>query len=132
MLKTKNHSKRNARAEIRKLEKQADCLFQIRMKEKYPYSVLSGQPTEVIHHFVPKSQSNNLRYDEKNACPCTNGEHFRHHNVGDPSLSIAFIKDRGQKWIDDLNFRRHQICKHTKQYLEEIINDLMDTKSLPF
>lgn len=132
MKKYKNHTVRNKRAELRKLERQADALFQIKMKEKYPVSVLSGLPTEVIHHFVPKSQSNNLRYDERNACPCTNGEHFRHHNTSDPSLSIAFIKTRGQKVIDQLNRDRHVICKHTKEYLEGVINELMDSKSLPF
>jgi len=130
--KIKNHTVRNKRADIRKFERQADALFQIRMKEKYPRSIVSGLPTEVIHHFVPKSQSNNLRYDELNAIPLTNGEHFRHHNTSDPSVMVCAIKERGQKWADDLQIRRHIICKHTKEYLESVIEKLMDTKGLPF
>jgi hypothetical protein len=120
-----NHTVSDKRAEIRKLEKLADALYQIRMKELYPKSVVKGsKPTEVIHHFVPKSQSNNLRYDEKNACPATNGQHFRHHEYGDPTLTDAFRKNRGQKWIDNLEIRRHITKKHTKEYLHPIIDSL--------
>lgn len=120
-----NHTVSDKRLEIRKLEKYADRLFQLRGKELYPVSVVKGgKPTQVIHHFIPKSQSNNLRYDFKNACPATNGQHFRHHNCGDPTLTNAFIKNRGQKWIDDLEIRRHIIRKHTKEYLEGIIESL--------
>jgi 5-methylcytosine-specific restriction endonuclease McrA len=120
-----NHIVSDSILEIRKLEKIADALFQLRGKELYPKSVVKGgKPTEVIHHFVPKSQSNNLRYDFRNACPATNGQHYRHHECGDPTLTNAFRKNRGQKWIDDLEVRRHIICKHTKEYLESVIERL--------
>ena len=126
-----NHTVSDKRVEIRKLEKLADSLYQIRGKELYPKSVVKGgRPTEVIHHFIPKSQSNNLRYDFKNACPATNGQHYRHHEFGDPTLTNYFRKNRGQKWIDDLEIRRHIIRKHTKEYLEGIIESL--SSSTPF
>lgn len=123
-MKTKNHTVKNKRAEIRKLEKLADSLYQIRMKEKYPVSIISGLPVEVIHHYCPKSQSNNLRYDEINAIPLTNGEHFRHHTCGDPIIISTILKKRGPEWEDDINLRRHIICKHTKEYLESVIERL--------
>lgn len=119
-----NHTVRNKRAEIRKLEKTADALFQMAGKIKYPYSIISGKPVEVIHHFVPKSQSNNLRYDFDNAIPLTNGEHFRHHNTGDPSIVSTIIAKRGLAWSDGLNLRRHIPVKETKERLEKIIEEL--------
>lgn len=123
-MKFKNHTVRDKRAEIRKLEKRADALYQIRMKEKYPVSIISGLPVEVIHHYCPKSQSNNLRYDESNAIPLTCGEHFRHHTCGDPIIMSTIIRKKGKKWEDDINLRRHIVCKHTKEYLERVIESL--------
>jgi len=132
----KNHTVRNKRADIRKLEKYADSLFQTAGKKLFPISV-TGEPTEVIHHFVPKSQSNNLRYDFLNACPSTNGWHYRHHTFGDPTLSDAFRKKFGQKRIDYLTQQRKITVKETKDRLEQIIVDLETIiygkpKRLPF
>jgi len=133
-----NHTVKRKRLEIRKLEKYADKLFQEAGKKLYPVSVVETRlPTEVIHHFIPKSQSNNLRYDFKNACPATNGQHFRYHTCGDPMLTNAFIRDRGQDWIDDLEVRRHIVVKQTKERLEAVIVELETIiygkpKKLPF
>jgi hypothetical protein len=133
-----NHTVKKKRSDIRKLEKYADKLFQEAGKKLYPVSVVETRlPTEVIHHFIPKSQSNNLRYDFKNACPATNGQHFRYHTCGDPMLTNAFIRDRGQEWIDDLEVRRHIVVKQTKERLEAVIVELETIiygkpKSLPF
>ena len=121
---------KNARQALRILEKRADQLFQIRGREKYPVSIISGEPTEVGHHFIPKSQSNNLRYDFDNYIPLTNKEHCRHHLSGDPSIVSTIVLKRGSKWYDDLNLRRHIIRKHTKEYLEGIIESL--SSSTPF
>lgn len=118
------------RAEIRKLEKVADSLFQLAGKKLYPKSIISGEPTEVGHHFIPKSQSNNLRYDFNNFIPLTNKEHCRHHLSGDPSIVSTIILKRGYEWYNDLNLRRHIIRKQTKEYLESVIESL--SNKLPF
>lgn len=118
-----NHTTKERREEIRALEKTADALFQEAGKIMFPISV-TGEPTEVIHHFVPKSQSNNLRYDFLNACPATNGWHSRHHLYGDPTLSDAFRKKFGQKRIDYLTRQRQIPVKETKERLEKIIEEL--------
>lgn len=123
-MKSVNHTVKNKRAEIRKLEKRADALYQIRCRELKPVSIISGEPTEVIHHFVPKSQSNNLRYDMSNGIPLTCGEHFRHHTCGDPIIMSTIIAKNGLAWSNLLNKKRHIICKHTKEYLEGIIESL--------
>lgn len=121
---------KSLRKELSSLERKADALFQIRMREKYPVSIISGLPTEVIHHYVPKSQSNNLRYDELNAIPLTCAEHFRHHTCGDPNIMATILKKKGQDWNDDLQLRRRTICKHTIEYLQKIIENL--SSKLPF
>lgn len=115
-----NHTTKERRKKIRELEIYADSLYQKYGKILFPISV-TGEPTEVIHHYVPKSQSNNLRYDIKNACPSTNGWHFRHHKLGDPTLSDAFKKKFGQKRIDYLTEQRRINMTHTEEYLREVI-----------
>lgn len=131
-----NHTVKKKREDIRKLEKLADSLFQEAGKKLFPISV-TGEPTEVIHHFVPKSQSNNLRYDFLNACPSTNGWHYRHHYTSDPTLSDAFRKKFGQKRIDYLTKQRHIPIKQTRERLEKVIEELKEIvygkpKKLPF
>lgn len=111
---------------LKPLQKQADKLYQIKLIEKKPFSVVSGLPTEVIHHFIYKSQSNNLRYDWDNGVPLTNKEHDQHHLSGDPMIVAAIIKHYGQEWLDDLNLRRRILCKTNKGYLLEIIEKLTD------
>ena len=109
---------------LKSLVKRADKLYQIKLISENPYSLVSGEPTEVIHHYVPKSQSNALRYDPLNGIPLTNREHARHHLSGDPSIVATIVKKRGVAWDDDLQLRRRTICKFNKGYLEQIIADL--------
>ncbi len=131
-----NHTVRDKREKIRKLEKYADSLYQTAGKTMFPTSV-TGEPTEVIHHYVPKSQSNNLRFDFLNACPATNGWHYRHHYTSDPTLSDAFKKKFGQKRIDYLTEQRRITVKETEERLKNVINELEiivygKPKKLPF
>jgi len=118
-----NHTTQKRREEIRALEKTADGLYQTAGKIMFPISV-TGEPTEVIHHYCPKSQSNNLRYDFLNACPATEKWHYRHHTFGDMTLSDAFRKKFGQKRIDYLTEQRRVYVKETKERLENIIEEL--------
>ena len=61
-------------------------------KKKFPKSILSGLPTQVMHHFFPKSVSSFHRYNWDNLIPLTNGEHMRLHQSGDPSIEQSIIK----------------------------------------
>ena len=110
--------------ELDKLKTKADELYQKIGITANPYSIVSGKPTEVIHHFVPKSQSNNLRYDFDNGVPLTNGEHTRHHKGGDPEIAATIIKNMGEAWYEDLQARRRIICKLNVGYLKEVITNL--------
>lgn len=109
---------------LKSLIKEADKLYQIKYIRENPYSVVSGKPTEVIHHFIYKGQSSYLRYDEKNAIPLTHQEHTQHHLSGDPAIVIKIKEAMGQEWFDDLQARRRIICKFNKKYLNEVIKEL--------
>lgn len=109
---------------IKALRSKADKLYQIKLIKLKPYSVISGEPTEVIHHYIRKSQSNNLRYDFENGIPLTNKEHCQHHLSGDPSIVAGILKANGQEWHDDLQARRRIIRNLNKEYLQEVIKDL--------
>ena len=109
---------------VKNLEKKADKLFQVQLIKLMPRSIISGEPTEVIHHYIYKSQSNNLRYDIDNGIPLTNKEHCRHHLSGDPSIVAGIIAVRGIEWHDSLQKKRRTICHLNKGYLQETITRL--------
>jgi hypothetical protein len=115
---------KNKPSKLRKLIKEADKLFQEKYIQEKPKSAVSGKPTEIIHHFIPKGQSNNLRYDEKNAVPLTKAEHFAYHTKGDPEIVTQIVKTYGVKWYNDLQMRRRITCKFNIGYLETIIRQL--------
>jgi len=110
--------------EIERLRSIADALFQNRGKEMFPYSIISGEPVEVIHHFIYKSQAKSLRYDFDNAIPLTNSEHCRHHKSGDPTIVSEILRKKGLKWEANLQQKRRILTKHTKEYLESVIERL--------
>jgi len=116
--------------EIEKLRDRADALFQIRGKEMFSVSIISGEPVQVIHHFIYKSQAKSLRYDFDNAIPLTNSEHCRHHQSGDPTIVAEILRKKGLKWEEGLQKKRHLLTKHTKEYLESVIERL--STKLPF
>lgn len=88
--------------------------------------LVCGKPAQTCHHYIPKSQSNATRYYPKNLVPICNACHFAHHTKGDPHIQNTIEKIRGQKWVDELNLKRREICKLSVKELEEIINNLED------
>ena len=115
---------------LRNLEKKADCLLQIKFKEKNNICIVCGQQSSCGHHVVFKSQSNALRYSINNLVPLCAKCHTRLHFSGDPAILGTIIKVKGLDWFDQLQKERHKICKHTKEYLENIIEKL--SSKLPF
>lgn len=112
------------RAKIRKLETFADKLYQCKYLQENPYCIVCGSPASCLHHVVYKSQSNALRYSKENGIPICSRCHTRHHLSGDPTILGTIIKVKGMKWFDRLQSDRHVICKHTKEYLESVIERL--------
>jgi len=52
-----------------KLRKKCDKLMQQIYTKKYPKCDICGAPTHCMHHFVEKSRSSRLRYEEENLIP---------------------------------------------------------------
>lgn len=109
---------------LKDLVTEADRLLQEKYVALFPECLVCGSQTSEMHHFVPKSQSNNLRYDPFNLIPLCRRCHARHHLSGDPSIVSTIIEKKGFAWNDDLQLRRHTICKTNKGYLETVIEAL--------
>lgn len=79
-----------------------------------------GVPFEVMHHFIAKSQSNHLRYDDRNLIYLCHGCHFSHHNVGNQKVMSTVILERGEKWHKEIiKLARKQVGPYTlKEYRE--------------
>lgn len=106
------------------LEKKCDLLLQKKYTQKNPKCLVCGGVTNCMHHFIPKSQSNELRYSKDNLIPLCSSCHCRHHLSGDPSIVGKIIAVKGMDWFDDLQRRRHIICKNNKSHLEEVFKEL--------
>ena len=80
--------------------RKSDALFQKAGKLKYPKSIISGEPTQVIHHWIFKSQATNTRYDlDDNAIPLTIVEHDIIHNRTKRSvLETQITLSKGEDW----------------------------------
>lgn len=115
---------KNKRAEIRKLETRADLLLQSSFTPKNPICIVCGGQTSCGHHVVYKSQSNALRYSDINLVPLCSKCHTRLHFSGDPAILGTIIKVKGLGWFDELQKERHILTKHTKEYLESVIERL--------
>lgn len=109
------------------LRRKADAIFQQVCKRLKPVSILSGEPTEVIHHRVKKSESNNLRYYMPNGVPLTNKEHDSIHSRG-KSVELEIDMKMGQEWLEDLNEKRKIICKFSPEYLKAKCEELEQYK----
>lgn len=109
---------RNARRNL------ADKLYQQKLKFLSPKCLVCGKPTQVIHHFVPKSVSNRLRYDIHNGVALCNGCHMRHHQAGDPMIHLTIEKKMGQDWIEYITKARYEVVKTDKAFYENAITKL--------
>ena len=109
---------------VKSLRKKADRLAQIKYVTLNPICLVCDGQTAEMHHFIPKSQSNNLRYDPLNLIPLCKKCHCRHHLSGDPSIVATIIKKNGFKWEENLQRRRHILCKINQGYLKDIIQKL--------
>ena len=121
--KENKHKKLKVIVEPDRLRKLADRRFQEAGVNLYRYSIISGLPTEVGHHWIYKSQSNNTRYDiEDNFIPLTIKEHDQIHNQKSGSdLMLQICLKKGIEWQQRLLEKSRIICKFTIPYLSETI-----------
>jgi len=112
-----------------KLQKMCDREMQIKGKILYPKSVVSGKPTEVMHHYIPKSVSSALRYFWLNLIPLTNAEHCRLHQSPDPSIEVAIYQRMGgDKWFNKLLLEKKKVLKINRAYYEAKLEELLTLK----
>lgn len=114
-------------SKYRALEIKCDRLLQLHYVPLNQDCFVCGKPTAEMHHFIAKSQSNELRYDPKNLIPLCKGCHIKHHLSGDPQIVMSIIKKKGIPWYDDLQKRRHNICKLNREYLLNVIKSISQT-----
>ena len=114
-------------SKYRALEQKCDRLLQIHYVPLNPNCIVCGGMTSEMHHVIPKSQSNELRYFSSNLVPLCKRCHCRHHLSGDPNILATIIKIKGQEWFDDLQSRRHNICKLNREYLLNVIKLISQT-----
>lgn len=112
--------KRQSKMPIPKLQRMCDKLYQQVGKRLMPFSIVSGKPTQVIHHFFTKQSSSRLRYDITNGIPLTFGEHFAHHIKSDPTIHAKIIMVKGQIWYNNLFIRRRDYVKTDRQHYEKV------------
>jgi 5-methylcytosine-specific restriction endonuclease McrA len=105
-----------------KYKRKADKLLQLKYVPLNPQCFICNETTSEMHHYIPKSQSNNLRYDPDNLIPLCRKCHARHHLSGDPRIVSTIVLRKGKEWVDGLQAKRSVLCKLNKTVLEEIIN----------
>jgi len=107
----------------------ADKLFQQVCLLLNPYSMVSGKPAQVTHHFIPKSLSNALRYDIENGITLTNGEHLQHHSQGDPEIYEKMTANKSPEWFAHIRTKRREIIKPTLTWYKSKIDELNENLS---
>lgn len=79
------------------------------------------RPFQLMHHFVEKSQSAGLRYEDKNLIFLCHECHASHHLAGNPHIVSTILRKRGYEWYDQLHKLRlaRKNTNINKSYLNE-------------
>ena len=112
-----------------KLKREADILWQFAVLKKYGKRCeVCGEPTGTAHHFFPKGSFSQLRYDIDNGVPLCVSCHFKHHQIGDPTIHQKIISKRGLKWYKDLTEKSKKLLTKPKSiaYYKERIKELQN------
>ena len=120
---------------VKILQKKCDKLMQQIYTKKYPKCDICGEPTYTMHHFVEKSRSNRLRYEEENLIPLCFKCHYGVHNncagrmLNNVNRSYDFTgkiidKRGGKKWKDKMEKKGRESIKVNKVYYEEMLEKL--------
>lgn len=92
------------------MRNKCDALLTPIIKLMHPHCLLTGEPTEVAHHHIHKSQSSSCRYYLPNLIPLTHKAHQAlHHNESYYASKIVQI--RGIEWFEDIERKKHELVK---------------------
>lgn len=106
---------------IGKLKVEADRAMQDHFRRVKTHCEMCGQPYQVAHHFIWKSQSNYLRYDEKNLIFICNKCHTKFHAYPDPLYPIRVYKMRGKEWEEYIESHRRLLKSDNRAELMGLI-----------
>ena len=117
---------RKKKQKWQELQKVADRLYQEVLLSENKVCFGCGRHSEVIHHFIPKSLSAYLRYDDLNGIPLCGKCHFSHHSKYDPEIILKVKEKMGRYRLSYLRNHRKDEERWTRQvgYYEKIIEDL--------
>lgn len=118
----KSPLRKKSRNLLKGLKDRADRALQDFYRATYPDKKCEscGAPFQLMHHFIPKSQSNYLRYMDSNLIFLCHKCHYLHHNTGDPLIHGRVIQGRGFEWLDAIQQARRvqRSSPGKKEYLE--------------
>ena len=117
----KMKKKKIKRKTIGKLKEEADRAMQDHFRRIKTHCEMCGGQYQVAHHFIWKSQSNYLRYDEKCLIFVCNKCHSKFHAFPDPTYPIKVYKMRGLEWEKYIEDHRHLVKRDNRLEIEEII-----------
>ena len=103
-----------------KLKAKADRAMQDYFRRIKTHCELCGEPYQVAHHFIWKSQSNYLRYDEKDLIFICNKCHSKFHAFPDPTYPIKVARLRGPEWVDYIENHKRLLKSDNRKELEQI------------
>lgn len=129
-IKPKVKKKRVLLPSVKSMRKKCDDLLTPIIKKMYPYCLLTGEPTEVAHHHIKKSESSSCRYYLPNLIPLTHKAHMALHSH-ETMYSSRIVAIKGIEWWEDLERQKrigvktdvHFYIEHFK-ILTEINNSL--------
>lgn len=96
----KTKIKKQSLQPMRLLIKKVDRQLQDWYRAKHPGTPCEscGVHFDIVHHFVEKSQSAGLRFEDINLIFLCHRCHFRHHRTGDQEVMSTVILGRGEVW----------------------------------
>jgi len=97
--------KRKSKNPRKVLLAKADRLLQdyYRLKWKDKPCMCCNEKMELCHHFVLKSHSNRLRFEELNLIPICNFCHSKVHGFHGEILNGLIILSKGEKWLKEIS-----------------------------
>ena len=104
-----------------KLKAKADRAMQDYFRRIKTHCELCPNPYQVAHHFIWKSQSNYLRYDEKDLIFICTKWHSKFHAFPDPTYPIKVANLRGPAWVAYIEKHKRLLKSDNRAELEEII-----------
>jgi len=108
---------------LSKLKIEADKLLQMVYRSRLSHCAICMRPKDTMHHYVPKSVSSNLRYDERNLVPICTKCHCRIHSSPDPEPGNSLRDYLGESRYAYLKTAKHIEKKWTREELLQLISD---------